>query len=443
MKFAHEFQAALQREGFPEDWVKAAFPYKQLKKSIKRVRNELEEHNVDLANLPEGSFEYDFEGDRKGFTPKLTLIYEDKVNSTATQPVRTVLSLFPPDPPTTAETIASLSLDGSSNEESSSASITKTRAHLISDDKSNKSGFRQVEIVIPLTFDTEFFQLIQGDVKTLDTIQERERNDLIQEIENLSKQLVQLSEPSKYKKTDMNRWRELFEIYLEAGVFFSTSENNPGYRTSTIAKRQLEWFQSEVTRRDLLSAFKLPASQEALSKFLQINVTLWQNLKYQEINQQAIGKILKKFDKRTHLGARKTFPKLIATHPIMSAEMAKAVCSQLNNDIVKVTPQVSDYLCPVCTSIVWRPVMLQCKHALCTRCAVVLQRQRRRFCPLCRGDVVMIANTDNIDEELSRYLKKFFPKEVRQKQIDNETAHGRELFGVLYTHPSEQRCSIM
>jgi len=117
-------------------------------------------------------------------------------------------------------------------------------------------------------------------------------------------------------------------------------------------------------------------------------------------------KMCTEFDKRTHLGARKTFPQLIATRPIMSAEMARAVCSQLNNDIVKVTPQVSDYLCPICTSIVWRPVVLHCKHALCTRCAVVLQRQHRRFCPLCRGDVVMIANTDNIDEE---YASHSFP----------------------------------
>ena len=147
--------------------------------------------------------------------------------------------------------------------------------------------------MIPLTFDAEFFQLMQGDVKTLDTIQERERNDIIEEIESLSKELVQLTEPSKFKKTDMNRWRELFAIYLEAGVFFSTSENSPGYRNSAVAKRQLEWFQSEVRRRDLLSAFKLPASQEALTKFLKINVTLWQNMKYQEINKQAIGKILK------------------------------------------------------------------------------------------------------------------------------------------------------
>lgn len=62
MKFAHELKEALEREGFPEDWVKSAFPYKQLKKSIKRVRNELEEHNVDLTKLSEGAFEYDFEG---------------------------------------------------------------------------------------------------------------------------------------------------------------------------------------------------------------------------------------------------------------------------------------------------------------------------------------------------------------------------------------------
>jgi len=144
MKFAHEFQAALQREGFPEHWVKSAFPYKQLKKSIKRVRNELDEHNVDLANLPGGSFEYDFEGrysaicptdvtvtntmgtgDRNGFTPKLTLIYDNNLDSTSDKPIRTVLSLFPPDPPTTAETIANLGLDGSSNEESILASTAE------------------------------------------------------------------------------------------------------------------------------------------------------------------------------------------------------------------------------------------------------------------------------------------------------------------------------
>ena len=88
MKFAHEFQAALQREGFPEHWVKAAFPYKQLKKSIKRVRNELDEHNVDLANLPGGSFEYDFKG--KFFAVHLIII---AVSDTPNQAIEMALPL--------------------------------------------------------------------------------------------------------------------------------------------------------------------------------------------------------------------------------------------------------------------------------------------------------------------------------------------------------------
>ncbi|KAH8592228.1 hypothetical protein B0O99DRAFT_241826 [Bisporella sp. PMI_857] len=69
MKFAHEFQSALLREGFPEHWVASAFPYKQLKKSIKKVQKELEENNVDFSKLEEGAFEYDFQG---RFSPSLT-----------------------------------------------------------------------------------------------------------------------------------------------------------------------------------------------------------------------------------------------------------------------------------------------------------------------------------------------------------------------------------
>jgi hypothetical protein len=35
---------------------------------------------------------------------------------------------------------------------------------------------------------------------------------------------------------------------------------------------------------------------------------------------------------------------------------------------------------------------MKCKHVLCISCAVTLQRKRERFCPLCRGDVVMEAD---------------------------------------------------
>ncbi|KAH8592229.1 SPX domain-containing protein [Bisporella sp. PMI_857] len=300
---------------------------------------------------------------------------------------------------------------------------------------------RRVEI--PLTLDAEFFTLVKGDVKHLDLIQENTEKALVDKIAELSQQVISLTKPSRYKTTDMNRWRELFDIYLQAGVFFSTKELDHGQRNSTIAKRQLEWFQEEVHRRGLTGSFKLSVSREALNRFLDINVTLWQNLKYQEMNQQAIGKILKKFDKRTLLGARKTFPRFIQRHPIISSSIAKAVCSRITQDLIKITPQLDDFLCPICLSVVWRPIKMKCQHLFCIGCTVAMQRQGKQFCPLCRENVILDADTDSIDEELSKYLKKYFPKEVRQKQIELETAAGREQFGVLYKHPSEQRCNIM
>jgi len=56
---------------------------------------------------------------------------------------------------------------------------------------------------------------------------------------------------------------------------------------------RLCWFQAEVTKRKLLESFKKPASLLAVGRFVAINITLLRNLKFQEINQKAIGKILK------------------------------------------------------------------------------------------------------------------------------------------------------
>jgi len=51
MKFAHEFKAALEREGFPARWVETAVPYSQLKKCIKKVESELLSFGLDNATL--------------------------------------------------------------------------------------------------------------------------------------------------------------------------------------------------------------------------------------------------------------------------------------------------------------------------------------------------------------------------------------------------------
>lgn len=51
MKFAHEYQVALEREDFPAEWVKSAISYRHLKKCIKQVQRELASIGLDAQTL--------------------------------------------------------------------------------------------------------------------------------------------------------------------------------------------------------------------------------------------------------------------------------------------------------------------------------------------------------------------------------------------------------
>ncbi|PQE32482.1 ring-14 protein [Rutstroemia sp. NJR-2017a WRK4] len=451
MKFAHEFKDALAREGFPQHWVESAIPYSELKKCLKRIAAELRDCGLGpdaLAKLKEISnvgpaYMYEFNVlfyQESRFRPKLILWLEDgtAVDARLSPDTRNYLKELVAKHHGEPEILPAEILQDvknsqwKSDEERSSASYELEQRPLV----------RRVEV--PLSFDAEFFGLIQGDVTNLDALQAEEQKALCSEIHNLSEELVALTKPSKRdKKTDISRWRQLFEIYLEANIFFSAREQDRGKRNSANALRQLQWFQSEVTKRGTVKSFKLPESHAALNRFISINVTLLRNLSFQEINQTAINKILKKFDKRTTLGAREKFPKLIQSEPIMTETMAKAVCTQIAQDIIKPVPLLADFLCPVCVSICWRPVRLRCKHVVCIRCTIALQRLRQAACPLCREHVVMEADTDNIDPVLSALLKRYFPAETAEKQIELEIQDGVERFGVHYTHNKHSRCTIM
>ena len=71
--------------------------------------------------------------------------------------------------------------------------------------------------------------------------------------------------------------------------------------------------------------------------------------------------------------------------------MAKAVCAQVTEDIVKITPQLDDedYTCPICSTIAWRPIRLDCQHVLCTKCTIELQKTFKYNCPMCRRKKVV------------------------------------------------------
>ncbi len=103
--------------------------------------------------------------------------------------------------------------------------------------------------------------------------------------------------------------------------------------------------------------------------------------------------VLAEFDKRTALGAMGTATQLLSLRPFLAETMAKAVCYRVSEELLPLVPQLSDYLCPVCFSISYKPVRLRCGHVFCIRCLIVMQRAKNDHCPLCRGSVVMQADS--------------------------------------------------
>ncbi|KAI1478597.1 hypothetical protein K445DRAFT_25602 [Daldinia sp. EC12] len=456
MKFAQEFRKALQREGFPEKWVHSAVPYGQLKKCLKKVTNELKELGLDkdtLAQLAASqkdpsavAFHYHLDGkltDSNHFRPRLTFFIHLQdgvaVDAKLTPSTRDFLKKVVSR---TGETSDSPAYDVSNARPDISTKFTDSSpsAEQVSLLKEEHLSVQQVEV--PLVFDGEFFEILQTDVSNLDALQQEEQDKLGKEITLLGQDINKATKPSKGRRArgDLEAWRNIFELYLDARIFFSTRENDHGARTSAQAVEQLRWFQDQVLSRKLIHGLKLENSRQAYTRFLNMNALLLQILKFQEINSLAVTKILKKFDKRTALGVSRAFPVTVQSNRLLAGNVAKDICAQMSNDLISVVPQLDDYLCPICFAVAYWPVRLDCQHIFCSRCLVKMSRKGERFCPLCRADVIMRAGLEHFDSERAAFLREYFPKEVKEKIRANERERNKEIFGPDY---SDSPCSMM
>ena len=176
---------------------------------------------------------------------------------------------------------------------------SSSSTELVLADRRIRSGNNAIEppveirsVKIPLKFDSEFFGLLEHDLSGVDSLQEQEQQKMTGEVLELGKTVSRAAAPST-PSTDISRWRAIFELYLQAKVFFSTDEQDHGVRSAATAAKQLNWFSEEASKLGLGKAFKTKESRTALDQFMQLNFRLLQNLKYQEINQTATYKILK------------------------------------------------------------------------------------------------------------------------------------------------------
>lgn len=305
----------------------------------------------------------------------------------------------------------------------------------------------QHQVVIPLSSDYEFFSTLTHEISLIDTLQTREEASITSHIVSLSDHITCVSKPTSLSRhSDLYPWREIFQLYIESGIFFSTRErDNHKQRAVEDVEAKIKCFGSEMKRRGIVKSFRNKKSGVFLGQFLQVNLEILRLLRFREINKTAMRKILKKFDKRTSLSASSSFPSFIASDPFLTSHLAKALCFTIQNRLLTLIPQLDDYLCPICSSISVKPVRLECSHVFCVRCLVKLQREWKRFCPICRGDVVLKADSSNLDVGLWNFLRQYFPKEAREKQMENEKEVALEQFRVMQSQGMGGlgRCVVM
>jgi E3 ubiquitin-protein ligase BAH len=434
MKFGQDYEAALQRDEFPRDWVDSAISYKKLKKCIKRVKKELLSLGLDQETLnalwqhvstggeaspsdlgADRILHYTVNGNSDkvaGFVPKLTIALDphdgSPMDAWLSPDTRRYLRRFSrnsrgslsedpsPTPPRRRLTVSKRPPINGTDEDESQTKQSPNGENKTTDAKTNVDSEEELQfetVEIPLTSDSEFFQILRRELTSLESLQLKEQREITTSVSQLASQIRALKASKKSRsKKEIQIWRKLFELYVDSEVFLSSHEADAGSRDASHASKQLKYFSKTVAEQRANGTLTLKEGNDAMDNFLKINGDLLRLMRFQEMNRIALTKILKKFDKQTALHARAAIPELLKNGAVVSQDLAKATCYTITNELLSIIPQINDYLCPICFSVTYKPVRLECQHVFCIRCLIVMQRENQDHCPLCRADVVMKAD---------------------------------------------------
>jgi hypothetical protein len=102
-------------------------------------------------------------------------------------------------------------------------------------------------IEITLRADSEFFHLLTAELSSIDNVQAREKLQLTTQVQELGNNVVAVTRPTEMKSaSDLYAWREVFALYRDASVFFSTTERNHGAHTAEQARDRMQWFSNQI-----------------------------------------------------------------------------------------------------------------------------------------------------------------------------------------------------
>ncbi|ODQ79653.1 hypothetical protein BABINDRAFT_162026 [Babjeviella inositovora NRRL Y-12698] len=480
MKFAKLFEQTLREESIPEEWIQSSIKYKQLKKCINKVVDELNDLGLEksvlstliqqkmgddgvpkIEELDDGvprataakpSAKYLLDKDLKNLRPVLTIDVSalsqtqenGKIEGTGdSQYVQEALqrlveqrelSLSPCT--STSDSDNERLIDGITtvtlSENPSPLMYKETSPEPVPSD-----GFSSdTTLVFRLKSDGEFFHMLSTELQDLDTLKIRQESQMFSTVQQVGDVINKYSAPST-RRSDMYAWRNIFCAYIESEVFFRNNISGTSDKDVQKSKENFQKFLGILEKGKYYDLFKNKQSTKALNEFIGLNYLLLKLLQFQHINRMAITKILKKFDKQTSLTAKTQFPELISTDPFIKESFAKTMCAIISNKLLTIVPQLDDYECPICTSIAFKPIKLSCGHLFCIRCLVKLQRANKESCPLCRERNVLDADSANMDADALKYMQLYFPKEVKAKQKETESEIAREQFVAVYGEPKK------
>lgn len=489
MKFGHEYEQLLASEGFPEQWLNSAIDYKYLKKCIKKVHRQLSELGLDASTLshvngwieqpdfnvkPVKAHDYYSAASphlntiSEEFTPQLRILVDSKTG----QPLDATLT---PETKATLQKLARHEMIFAGRREH----IGVVRAQAIVEDSDSGSDGQDSPrerqnstadlpgearwVQVPLVSAKRFFDLLAPKLEELEALREAETRKLEEQILDLGEAVENVIEPVRegfeakrqVSYRDLYFWREMFRLYLETPIFYSETEQNRGPLMFAQAKGRLEAYDKQLRETGLLAKMKTPAARKAAKQFLDLNIDILKIMHFQEVNARAMTKILKKFDKQTHLEGQMFLKSLRAKYPALlpiegtkkiaptafANSIARDLHAEIATKVLAIVPQIDDWNCPVCYSMAWRPVSLGCcRSVFCIRCIIKLQDEGMKRCPCCNKETIMAADVRNIDWEAMDFLEKYFPLEVKKRQKENEKAQLVRDYGEEFVKPG---CTAM
>jgi hypothetical protein len=103
-----------------------------------------------------------------------------------------------------------------------------------------------------------------------------------------------MTDPDKRSnRKTLAAWRQVFQIYVEEGIFFGNTETDHKSHDSDKAMQRLAEFSNKVAQAGIVERLKKKDNLQALNMFMHINREILQGLRFGEINHSAMVKILK------------------------------------------------------------------------------------------------------------------------------------------------------